>query len=59
MTEAHVTKRVVHQVVIGLGGEGFQAICICGWRSATSWGRADIAKAGSVHKRQTLLRSIP
>jgi hypothetical protein len=55
--EEHAIQ-VVHQVIVGLGGEGFRAICVCGWKSTTSWVRDDVAKAGSEHKQQSQLRGI-
>jgi hypothetical protein len=49
--------RIAHQVVVGLGGEGFRAICSCGWRSARRWSRDAIASEGHEHRRQMRLGS--
>lgn len=51
--------RIVHQVVVGLGGEGFRAICACGWRSDASWSRSDVVAARDDHKRRSRLGSVP
>ena len=51
--------RTIHQVVIGLGGEGFRAICSCGWRSSTSWSRDGVASARDDHRRRSRLGSAP
>ncbi len=58
MTEARQI-RTVHQVVIALGGEGFRAICACGWLSETKGKRATIVQAGGEHKRRSQPRSVP
>ena len=58
MTEEHPI-RVVHQIVIGLGGEGFRAICSCGWRSVASWSRDVVASARDDHRRRSRLGSAP
>lgn len=50
--------RIVHQVVVGLGGDGFRAICACGWRSAASWTRDAVARARDDHKRRSRLESV-
>ncbi len=50
--------RVIHQAIIGLGGEGFRAICTYGWRSHTSWARDEIARVGDDHKRRTRLQEV-
>lgn len=46
----------IHQVVVGLGGDGFRAICSCGWRSHASWERPEIAQARDEHKRRVRLQ---
>jgi len=51
--------RAVHQVLIGLGGDGFRATCTCGWRSSTSGVRAVVAHERDEHKRRSQLRSVP
>lgn len=53
------TVRIIHQAVVGLGGEGFRAICSCGWRSTASWDRAHVAGERDHHKRRSTLRSVP
>jgi hypothetical protein len=50
---------VVHQNVIGLGGDGYRATCSCGWRSHASWDRGDVVKECDEHKRRSRLRSVP
>jgi hypothetical protein len=51
-------NRIIHPVVVGLGGEGFRAYCTCGWRSNTDWSRDVVARAGDEHKRRTRLGSV-
>lgn len=51
-------SRVVHQVVVGLGGNGFRATCTCGWRSHESWDRPEIARARDDHKLRARLQEI-
>jgi len=48
-----------HQIVVGLGYDGYRATCSCGWRSATSWSRDDVARERDTHKRRSQLRSVP
>lgn len=48
--------RVVHQVVVGLGGDGYRAICTCGWRSQTSWDRSGVSRSSSDHKRRSIVQ---
>ena len=36
-------------------GEGFRAICSCGWRWSASWNRAAVAADRDGHKKQTRL----
>jgi len=50
---------MTHQCVVGLGGEGYRAICSCGWRSVASWDRSAVARARDDHKRRERLRSVP
>ena len=52
-------RRKIHQAVIGLGGDGFRAICSCGWRSAASWTRDDTAAARDDHMRRARLEALP
>lgn len=52
------TPRVVHQVVVGLGGDGYRAVCSCGWRSLTSWDRAGVTRSRDDHKRRSRLQEI-
>jgi hypothetical protein len=55
MTQTHQ----VHQVIIGLGADGFRATCSCGWRSYTSWDRNAVAKERDEHKRRSRLGVVP
>lgn len=48
-----------HQVLVGLGGNGFRAVCCCGWRSYASWDRDRIAKERDEHKRRSRLGVVP
>lgn len=48
-----------HLILIGLGGNGFRAICDCGWQSNTNWTRAMVAQAGNVHKRSSQCEETP
>jgi hypothetical protein len=52
-------KKSDHQIVIGLGHDGFRAICSCGWQSAVNWSRVSVSQAGSVHQRRSQLESVP
>lgn len=47
-----------HQIIIGLGGNGFRADCTCGWHSHTSWVRDEVARARDDHKRRTRLQEV-
>jgi hypothetical protein len=49
-----------HLIIIGLGGNGFQATCACGWRTTRpSWDRVLVASARDDFKIRQRLRSVP
>ena len=48
----------IHLVIVGLGGDGYRAVCSCGWRSLTSWDRAGVARSRNDHKRRSRLQEI-
>jgi hypothetical protein len=50
--------RIVHHVSIGLGFNGYRAICSCGWRSDLSILRENVGKAHAEHKRRSLLQVV-
>lgn len=53
-----MTKELaIHQITIGLGSEGFRAICMCGWQSEPSKERTITLQAGSGHKRSFMKKS--
>ena len=46
---------MAHQIVIGLGGNGFRAICSCGWRTGANWDRAVIIADSGRHKKLQII----
>lgn len=50
--------RIVHHVAVGLGADGFRAICSCGWRMEASWERSTVARAGRAHEHQSRAKDL-
>jgi hypothetical protein len=51
--------RHLHHTTLGLGYDGFRAICSCGWRSIVTPSRQSAANAREDHRRGAQLRSVP